>query len=257
MKRLRHIVLCLVLPVLCVSWCAGCGKGSYSARMAQALEEARRNNYREVLALASGLAESDPGDPNAWVLKSIAAERSGQAPLALQSALRGAELCPGSFAVQYTAGRLLVQAVPARDREAVTYLERAYALRRDDSRSLSLLTQCLARLNDRRVENYYAILEAIAPAAAKSTEIASSLGVYRMRNGKLREGVALLNNAYRGATGNPLVVLNLARALDRYTTGNTATAVALYRQYLELTRLNPEAAGVRTEIEARVRELTR
>lgn len=256
LKRFNLFSVCLAAALLLGA--AGCGRSSTEELMTRALSEADIGNWNEVLSLASTLADRDPGDPNAWVLKSIAAERAGQFSVALDSAKRGAELHRDSFAVQYLAGRLLASARSRRDIEAVTYLERAFVLRREDPRVLSLLIQCLARLNRPETENYYAVLTALNPTAAKAGEVASSVGVYRLKNGKLSDGIKLVSQAYDSDQNNPVMTLNLARALDFYSNGTMrGKSVPFYRRYLELTSLNPEASGIRTEVETRLRDLTR
>ncbi len=246
---LTGLALAVVLTV------SGCGRKSTAETMQMAMEAAENGNWVEAMKYAGVVTERDPGDSAAWALKTIAAERAGQPRVALENARRGAELCPDSYAVQYTYGRLLA-AQPGREADAQACLRRAFNLNRNDGKSLALALQCAARLNRPEARAYYDILEHLDPAMAAMPEIQSSVGIYSLLSGDLHGGLTRLIEAFKAAPDNPTVVLNLARALDVYIR-EPNKATPYYQKYLELASRNPEVSGTRTEVEARVRELTR
>ena len=82
------------------------------------------------------------------------------------------------------------------------------------------------------------------------------MGVYMLVNGRIREGVSMIQDAYRAAPENPVIVLNFARALDRFA-NMPAQSMQLYRHYLGLAKSNPEAAAGVAEAEARVQAIGR
>ncbi len=234
---------------------SGCGGDSdLSALFDEAEKSASAGDWKKVGKIAETLCGEAPDDPNSWIFKSLACERTGDLHAALEAAGRGAELCPGSFYAQYNYGRLLAAGRNS-GREALTVLRRAFEIDRADPDCLKLLIQCSARSNsDPGI--YYSILSKLSPNDAAAPEVLSSMGVYMLANGRIREGVSMLQEAYRSAPENPAIVLNFARAVDRYA-NLPAQAMSLYRTYLGLAKSNPEAAAGTAEAEARIQAIGR
>ena len=233
----------------------GCGGDSdLSALFDEAGKAASAGDWKKVGQISETLCAEAPDDPNSWIFKSLACERTGDLQAALEAAGRGAELCPASFYAQYNYGRLLAAGRNS-GRDALTVLRRAFEINRGDPECLKLLIQSSVRANtDPGI--YYSILSKISPHDAAEAEVLSSMGVYMLVNGRIRDGVSMLQEAYRSAPDNPVIVLNFARAVDRYTK-RPAQAMPMYRRYLDLAKSNPEAAAGTAEAEARIQAIGR
>ena len=247
--------LAALAAITVIASVTGCGGDSdLPALFDEAEKAASAGDWKKVAAIAETLCDEAPDDPNSWIFKSLACERTGDLQAALEAAGRGAELCPGSFYAQYNYGRLLAAGRNS-GREALTVLRRAFEINRSDPECLKLLIQCSGRSNaDPGI--YYLILSKLSPNDAAAPEVLSSMGVYMLVNGRIREGIPMMQEAYRSAPDNPVIVLNFARAVDRCAK-QPAKALPLYRRYLDLAKSNPEAAAGTAEAEARIQAIGR
>ncbi len=246
-----------MLAAVSLVFFAGCADDAASTDLllTSAVELARTGKWQSCENNAVTVLKRDPANIHAMLLRALAAEHLGKKDTALAMAKQAAENAPEDFSVQYTYGRLLAEQ-GSKAKEAITVLKRALKLRPGNRSTLILLGNCSSRINADDAITYYL---ALPPAVQKMPEIQTRIAMYyldrRDRNSKnLALALQSLANAYKSASDNPVVVLNLAMFIDHYMR-NKKKAYGFYNRYLHLTKHNPELNPTRAQVRARMSAL--
>ena len=245
-------VLCAA-AVLSAAALSGCtdSAATNAAALKKAVESGRLGLWKECEDHACTVLKSDPVNPYALLLRSLAAEHQGKLDIALASARQASENAPDYFPAQYSYGRLLAQQ-PEASKTAIQVLERALKLRPGNRNTLLLLGQCSSRLNDDKALEYY---QALPQSVQQQPEILTRIAIHYLdRRDRDQRNLVLaynaLRDAYRKRPDNPVIVLNTALFLDHYA-GNRRQAIGFYNRYLDLTKHNPELNPTRAQVTAR------
>ena len=231
---------------------AGCsGRNGADEKMSAALARAKQDKWDGIADQAAEISEAAPNAAAPKLLLALACERTGEFDKALDLARKCAEVSPDDFAVQYTFGRL--SAVdPMRRSEAFAILEHALGLRPGDRNTLVLLCNLGTALNSPKTGKYLDMLRA-DKELGNSGRLWFLYGLFRARQGNKNEARIFFRQAVRKDGKDTALLLNAARAVDRYKLSEPA-ALEMYRQYLD--RADRDPAAVR-EVNARIAKLNR
>ena len=249
-RKFDMAMLGVVLAVLTAV--SGCGPSTAEECLDRSMLSASAGEWKSALRLASRAVKLAPDNVEALILEAIAAEKCGKREVALKSASQAVELAPGSFAAQYTLGRLCADD-PARRGEAMKALLAALKLRNGDRDTLILLCNLCDRDGSSALEGFLNMLKR-DPEYAGNPVLYNQLGVACLRRKDLANARAAFAAAWKCGRNDPAVVYNVACFFDRYTTSAKATA-QLYRRYLELSAGDREAAQTRALVAERLKVL--
>ena len=136
--------------------------------------------------------------------------------------------------------------------EAFTILENAHKLRPDDRNTLVLLCNLGTEINSPRTETYLDKLRA-DPEFKASGRIYFLYGLLRAKQGSRSQAALFFRHSVKRDGRDTVLLLNAARALDRYRL-SPRDALEMYRRYLGRADRDPAAVG---EVNARIAELSR
>lgn len=230
----------------------GCGPSTPEECLDRAMLSASAGEWKGAFKLASRAVKLAPGNIEALVMQSITARRCGKPETAYEAASRAVNLDPSSFAAQYTLGRVCMDD-PTRSEEAKRALVNAFKLRRDDRDTLVLLCNLCER---DALSSHLTFLTLLRrdPEYAGHPALYNQLGIAYMRIKDHAKARAAFVNAWKFGRNDPNITYNTACFFDRYT--NSAQAAAkLYRDYLELSAGDSDAAAPRAAAAARLEAL--
>lgn len=230
----------------------GCsGRNGADEKMSAALAQAKQGKWDGIAERATEISDAVPNAVAPKLLLALAYERAGEFDKALDLARKCAETAPDDFATLYTFGRL--SAVdPMRRSEAFMILENAHKLRPDDRNTLVLLCNLGAEVNSPRAGAYLDKLRA-NPEFKNSGRLYFLYGLRQAKQGDKGQAALFLRYAVKRDDKDTILLLNAARALDRYRLSQR-DALEMYRRYLGRADRDPAAAK---EVSARIAELSR
>lgn len=210
-NKLRMPALFAALGLL-----AGCsGAGKTEEKMSAALAQAKQGRWEKAGSMAEEISAAAPNAMPPLLLRAIVYERNGEFAKALDLARQCAAMEPEDFTAQYTFGRLSA-GDPMRRSEAFGILEHALRLNPDDRNTLVLLCNLGTELNHPRLDTYLERLRR-QKEFATSGILYYQYGLRRARQQNKSQALLFLRHAVKcGGGGNPKLILNAARCIDRY-----------------------------------------
>lgn len=252
--NVKKSLLAAVLPAVLLL--AGCGREDVSALLGEAADALEKGKPETAQVMTEKAIAAAPKNADVLLLHALAREAQDDLTSAVNAATRAAQLQPGSFAAQYTCGRLCAAA--GNDEAALHALGKALELRPGDRNTLILLANVNMRGAAAAKERQSAIrcLAALSGdgVLVRSAAYRNQIGIAMVLEKNLRKGGENLRYAQKLEPKNPVYLLNFARLFDYYF-HRPDIAADYYREYLKLATASGN--GLYRTTEARLRALGR
>jgi tetratricopeptide (TPR) repeat protein len=251
--RTYFIIVLLFILLISIS---GCGKEAIDSNvmLKKAIAvAAKEGKWDESLEYAEKAVEADPQNADALVMYALALENSNQKDKAKKELRKTIKGFPNNFMAQLSLGRLLYT---EKDYEgAYENLANAYRIKPENIDALVLFAQCSAKLQTQDTGELYLKLAQTKYFKNKPV-IYNELGIYYMATKNLSKATQNLSKAYKLSPNNPIIVANLGVFCDR-DLKQLKQACFFYRKFITLTNDNPAFNLQRTEIIARLKEISK